>query len=144
MLPIVLRTAGLCAAIAIVAIGCARTIATSTPYEQLPPKVSAAEVSVFTDAKPDRPYKELGLIEVKKFGVGGGYGQLVLRAREEAAKIGADAIIVTRTPKTTTHTVGTVQKDRRGRNGGIVASSSEDEDPRITVTAVAWKSAPKS
>src|SRR5215208_8522326 len=114
-----LRALTLAAALALTA-ACASTQASSTPYQQRPPRHSADDVAVFTDTKPDRAYEEIGLIEVKKLGIGGGYGKLILRAREEAARMGADAIIVTRTPKTTENTVGTVSdaRGRRGRRGG--------------------------
>jgi hypothetical protein len=131
------------ALLAMVLGGCARTIASSTPYKQLPPKASAEDVEVYTDARPDRAYEELGLIEVKKFGFGDGYGQLVMRAKQEAARMGADAIIVSRRPHEITNTSGGITNRKYGRGQDVQISTSTTEEPRISVTAIVWK-APRS
>jgi hypothetical protein len=124
--------------ILLAAVGCAVTNATTTPYRQLPP-TAVGDVAVFTDAPSDRPYEEIGLIEVQKLGITGGYGQLIERARLEAAKMGADAIIVTRTPdKHSTTIANETGRNRRGQRN-IVATTTEHEDPRITVSAIVWK-----
>lgn len=127
------------AALAIV-IGCAHPIVSSTPYKTLPPKASAEEVQVFTDARPDRPYEELGAIEVKALRLPGNsdYGKLVLAARQRAAEMGADAIVVTRRPQESTTTVGSVRRDKRGNGGGYVESTDTSEQPRISVAAIVW------
>jgi hypothetical protein len=107
-------------------------------YRTLPPKASVAEVQVFTDGRPSRAFEELGLIEVSKFGRAD-YGRLIARAREEAAKMGADAILVTREKDVvSTNTTGGVSApDKRG--GRTVNSSTTTlERPRVTVTAIAW------
>ena len=117
---------------------CAKPRASSTVYRTLPPKASVADVQVFTDGRPSRAFQELGLIEVSKFGRAD-YGRLIERAREEAAKIGADAILVTREKDVvSTNTTGGVSApDKRG--GRTVNSSTTTlERPRVTVTAIVW------
>ena len=131
-----LAAAGLVASGSLAA--CARTRASTTAYKRLPPKASAADVQVFADGRPSRAYEELGLIEVSKLGLRGGYGRLIERAREEAAKMGADAILVTREKRETTTTSGGVTApDKRG-NQAINSTSTTFEEPRVTVTAIAW------
>jgi hypothetical protein len=116
---------------------CASTQANTTPYTRLPAKASAEEVEVFTDATPDRAFQEIGLIEVKNFGIGG-YGQLVMRAREEAAQLGADAIIVKRTPVKKKEMIATTKgKNKSDRRTNV--QTVEKTEPRITVRAIAWK-----
>jgi hypothetical protein len=117
---------------------CATPRASTTAYKTLPAKASPADVQVFTDGRPSRAYEELGLIEVSKFGRAD-YGRLIARAREEAAKMGADAILVTREKDVvSTNTTGGVSApDKRG--GRTVNSSTTTlERPRVTVTAIAW------
>lgn len=117
---------------------CASTRASTTAYKTLPAKASPADVQVFTDGRPSRAYEELGLIEVSKLGLRGGYGRLIERAREEAAKMGADAILVTREKRETTTTSGAINApDKRG-NRTVSSTSSTIEQPRVTVTAIAW------
>lgn len=127
---------------AFVAIGalsaCVKPRASSTAFRTLPPKASVQEVEVFTDGRPTRPYEELGFIEVRKFGRAD-YGQLITRAREEAAKMGADAILVTRENRTvSTNTTGTVNPPTRRGGRTVTTSSSTLEEPRVTVTAITW------
>jgi hypothetical protein len=132
-----LLAAGLLAASAA---GCASTRASATAYRRLPPKASAADVQVFADGRPAREYEELGLIEVSKFGLGDGYGRLIERARAEAAKMGADAILVTRERRVAvTNTAGAINApDKRGTRT-VTSSSSTLEEPRLSVTAIVWK-----
>ena len=117
---------------------CATPRASTTAYRTLPPKASPADVQVFTDGRPSRAYEELGLIEVSKFGRVD-YGRLIERAREEAAKIGADAILVTRDKEVvSTNTTGGVNKpDKRG-NRTVNSSTTTLERQRVTVTAITW------
>lgn len=116
---------------------CVRTRATSTAYRALPPK-DVREVQVFTDVAPTRPFEELGLIEVSKFGVGDSYGPLIARAREEAARMGADAIVVVRDPTETTVGQGSVSPIGRGRGQTIQTSSTTVTSPRLRVTAIVF------
>jgi hypothetical protein len=112
--------------------------ATTTAYRTLPPKASPADVQIFADGRPTRAYEELGLIEVSKFG-SDDYGQLIERAREEAAKIGADAILVTRAKEVvSTNTSGGLSgPDKRGGRT-VNSSTSTLERQRVTVTAIVW------
>ena len=122
-----------------VVIAAACATARATPFRQLPPKSSVEDVAIYTDARPDRPYEEVGLIEVQDLGLGGGYGGLITRARQEAAHLGADAIIVTRTPRKHETTVGTVSdRNKRGQRQ-VTTSTIEGENAGITVTAIVWK-----
>ena len=127
--------------VVLLAIGCATTHASVTSYRQLTPKSGPADVQVYTD-RPDRPYEEVGMIEVNKAGLTGGYPLLIERARLEAAQMGADAIIVTRTPTKTTTTVANETGRNRKGNRNIVATTTEHENPRITVAAIVWKAQP--
>ena len=94
---------------------------------------------MFTDGRPDRPYEEVGLIEVDKTGITGGYGMLIERARLEAAQMGADAIIVTRTPTKNKTTVANEVGRKKNGDRNIVATTTEHENPKITVSAIVWK-----
>jgi hypothetical protein len=105
-----------------------------TPFSTRPAKETADEVEVFTDATPDRPYEEIGLIEVDQ-ALATGYGDLVIRARQDAAQLGADAIIVTRAPKKTKELIET-GRDKHGNRSTTVV---EKEEPRILVRAIVWK-----
>ena len=119
--------------------------ATATPYKALPPKASADAVEVFTDARPDRPHEELGVIDVKSapLALRSDYGKLILEARRRAAAMGADAIIVTRRPIEHTTTTGNVTPRKKNKGGGsYVESTSTSETARISVVAIAWKAAP--
>ncbi|MCU0649950.1 MAG: hypothetical protein MUF00_18305 [Gemmatimonadaceae bacterium] len=118
--------------------GCATPRASRTVYRTLPPKTSVADVQVFTDGRPSRPFEEVGLIEVSKFGRVD-YGRLIERARGEAATMGADAILVTReTEVVSTNTSGGVSAPNK-RGGRTVNSSTTTLDrQRVTVTAIVW------
>jgi hypothetical protein len=118
---------------------CAKPRASTTAYRTLPAKASPAEVQVFTDGRPSRAYEELGLIEVSKFGRAD-YGRLIARAREEAARIGADAILVTREKDVvSTNTTGGVSGPNKRGGRTVNSSTTTLERPRVTVTAIVWK-----
>lgn len=137
------RAMWLLAVAAIVA--CVPPSANSTSYKTLPPKASADSVQVFTDVQPDRPHEELGVIDVKSspLALKSDYGQLILEARQRAAQMGADAIIVTRRPIERTTTTGSVTPRKKNKGGGTYTeSTSTSETARISVVAIAWKDAP--
>jgi hypothetical protein len=117
---------------------CAGTRASTTAYQTRPAKASPADVQVFTDGRPSRPYEELGLVEVRRTGLTGGYGQLIERARAEAAKMGADAILVTREKRETTNTSGAVSGPNKRGTRTVTSTTSTTEQPRVTVTAIVW------
>ena len=124
-----------------IAISCVAPATSATSYKALPPKASAADVEVFTDVRPDRPHEELGVIDVKQglLAFKADYGMLILAARQRAAQMGADAIVVTRRPLEHTTTTGDVSK-RKGKKGETyVESTSTSETARISVVAIAWK-----
>jgi hypothetical protein len=125
------------------AAACASTRANTTAYRQLPPKASPDLVEVYADGRPGRPYQELGVIEVTPFGIGGGegYGRLIQRARIEAAKMGADAILVTRERRQTTNTSGVINAPQRNGSTTVQSSTSTMDEPRLAVTAIVWKPA---
>jgi len=132
---------GLVAFIAPIVVACA-PVTSATTYRTLPPKGSADDVEVFTDVRPDRPHEELGVIDVKSMGLSlkSDYGKLILEARQRAAQMGADAIIVTRHPVETTTTTGSVTPARKHKAGGTyVESTSKNETARISVVAISWK-----
>lgn len=110
--------------------GCVRASATS--YRTLPPKASAEAVEVYSERLPERAFDEVGLIEV----VGAeaaSYVKLLKRAQQEGAKLGADAIIVSRRPiKSAAAVVNEV-------NGMTFASVQQGEAPRLWVVAIVWK-----
>ena len=132
------------AAALLVAVACA-PIATATTYKTLPPKASEDAVEVFTDVRPTRPHEELGVIDVKSMGLSltEDYGKLILAARQRAAQMGADAIIVTRRPVETTTTVGNVNHRKGKKGSGYTESTTTSEKARIAVVAIAWKQADK-
>jgi hypothetical protein len=112
----------------------------STAFRQVAPKSSADQVEVFTEGAPTRAYDELGVIEVSASELGDShYGDLIQKARQRAAEMGADAIIVTRDPSTRSAGFAYVPagKDNRGRL--ISATSRTIDTPRIQVSAVLWK-----
>ena len=132
---------GFLALVTPIVIACA-PITSATTYKTLPPKSSADEVEVFTDVRPDRPHEELGVIDVKSMGLSlkSDYGKLILEARQRAAQMGADAIIVTRRPVESTTTTGSVTPRRKKKSGGsYVESTSTNETARISVVAISWK-----
>ena len=112
----------------------------STAFQQVAPKSSPAEVAIFTEATPDRPYLEIGAIEVSAAELSNSrYGDLIQRARQRAAEMGADAIIVTRDPRTHTSGFAYVPPAKKKHGQLISATSRTDETPRIQVVAIAWK-----
>jgi hypothetical protein len=112
----------------------------STAFQQMAPKASPADVAVFTEAAPDRPYLEIGAIEVSAAELGNSrYGDLIQRARQRAAEMGADAIIVTRDPKAHTTGFAYLPPSKKKHGQLISATSRTDETPRIQVAAIAWK-----
>ena len=125
---------------------CTTPVTNATSYKALPAKASANDVQVFTDFRPERPHEELGVIEVKAspLALKSDYGQLILEARQRAAAMGADAIIVTRRPVEHTTTTGTVTPRKKNKGGTYTESSSTSETARISVVAIAWKDAPES
>lgn len=126
-------------------VACVPPSANATSYKTLPPKASADSVQVFTDVRPERPHEELGVIDVKSspLALKSDYGQLILEARQRAAQMGADAIIVTRRPVEHTTTTGNVTPHKKNKGGGTYTeSTSTSETARISVVAIAWKNAP--
>ena len=126
-------------------VACVPPSASSTSYKALPPKASADAVQVFTDVRPERPHEELGVIDVKSspLALKSDYGQLILEARQRAAQMGADAILVTRRPIEHTTTTGNVTPHKKNKGGGTYTeSTSTSETARISVVAIAWKSEP--
>jgi hypothetical protein len=112
----------------------------STAYRQVAPKHAVEEVEVFTDAKPDRPYQEVGTIEVAANELSNSrYGDLVQRARQRAADMGADAIIVTRDPQSRTMGLAYVPPQKKHQGQLVSGTSRTIETPRIQVAAIAWK-----
>jgi hypothetical protein len=113
----------------------------ATAFRQVAPKSSAEDVEVFTEAKPDRPYEEIGTIEISASELSDNkYGDLIDRARVRAAEMGADAIVVSRDPKTRSTGFAYVPS-RRKKNGQLVSATSRTiETPRIQVAAIVWKS----
>jgi hypothetical protein len=86
--------------------GCLPPISHGTAYERLPPKASMDDVEVFTDARPERAYREVGHIDTRATSPEfGDYGRLITDARRRAAGMGADAIIVKRRMVRETETV---------------------------------------
>ena len=68
------------------------------------------------------------------------YGKLILEARQRAAQMGADAIIVSRHPVETITTTGNVTPRKKNKGGGsYVESTSTNETARISVVAISWK-----
>jgi len=114
-----------------------------TAFKQVAPKRSPQDVEVFTDSRPDRPYEEIGTMEISAGELGKQrYGDLIELARSRAAELGADAIIVTRDPKTRTTGFAYVPPDSKKKTGQLVSASSRTvEVPRIQVAALAWKAA---
>ena len=112
----------------------------STAFKQVAPKSSAEQVEVFTEGAPERPYEELGVIEVAASELSNSrYGDLIERARVRAAEMGADAIIVTRDPMTRSTGFAYVPESRKKGGQLVSATSRTIETPRIQVTAIAWK-----
>ena len=126
-------------------ISCAPPVANVTSYAApRPAKASADSIQVFTDVRPERPHTELGVIDVKSspLALKSDYGQLILEARQRAAQMGADAIVVTRKPIEHTTTTGSVTPNTKHKGATYTESTSTSETPRISVVAIAWKAAP--
>ena len=109
-----------------------------------PAKASADSVQVFTDVRPERPHTELGVIDVKSAPLApkSDYGRLILEARQRAAQMGADAIVVTRRPIEHTTTTGSVTPQKKHKGATYTESTSTSETARISVVAIAWTAAP--
>ncbi|HEY7635347.1 MAG TPA: hypothetical protein VH763_07380 [Gemmatimonadales bacterium] len=113
----------------------------ATAFRQVAPKSSAEDVEVLTEAKPDRPFEEIGTIEIAASELGNSeYGDLIERARVRAAEMGADAIIVTRDPQMRSNGFAYVPPQRKKTGQLVSATSRTVETPRIQVAAIAWKS----
>jgi hypothetical protein len=113
----------------------------ATAFRQVAPKSSPQDVEVFTEAKPDRPYVEIGTIEITASELSNTkYGDLIERARVRAAEMGADAIVVTRDPKTRSTGFAYVPPQRKKAGQLVSATRRTEETPRIQVAAIAWKS----
>lgn len=127
--------------LATAAIACVTPATPATAYKALPPKASAADVEVFTDTRPDRPHEELGVFDVKQglLDLRADYGKLIIEARQRAAQMGADAIIVTRRPIEHSTTTGDVSKKKNRKGETYVESTSTSETARISVVAIVWK-----
>jgi hypothetical protein len=112
----------------------------ATTFRQAEPKASARQVEVFTETSPDRPFEEIGTIEIAAAELGNSsYGDLIERARARAAEMGADAIVVTRDPRTRNTALAYVPPQRRKTGQLVSATSRTVETPRIQVAAIAWK-----
>ncbi len=115
----------------------------ATAWRDVAPKTSAHAVQVFTESSPDRAYEEIGTIEVAAAELSDTrYGELIERARARAAAMGADAIIVTRNPRSRTMGVGYLSPERKKRGQVLVGSSRTVETPRIQAAAVVWRERP--
>ena len=139
------HTRAICHLALVAIVACVPPTTNATSYKTLPPKASADAVQVFTDVRPERPHEELGVIDVKSspLAIKSDYGQLILEARQRAAQMGADAIIVTRRPVEHTTTTGNVTPHKKNKGGGTYTeSTSTSETARISVVAIAWKNAP--
>lgn len=113
----------------------------ATAFRQVAPKASAEDVEVFTDVKPERPFEEIGTIEITASELSNSkYGDLIERARVRAAEMGADAIVVTRDPKTRNTGFAYVPPQHKKSGQLVSATSRTIETPRIQVAAIAWKS----
>jgi hypothetical protein len=112
----------------------------ATAFRQVAPKASAQEVEVSTEGKPYRPFEEVGVIEITASELSDSkYGDLIERARVRAAEMGADAIVVTRDPKTRSTGFAYVPAKHKKSGQLVSATSRTVETPRIQVAAIAWK-----
>jgi hypothetical protein len=117
----------------------------ATAFRQVAPKASAQEVEVFTESKPERPFEEIGTIEITASELSSSkYGDLIERARARAAEMGADAIIVTRDPQTRSAGFAYVPPQHKKSGQLVSATSRTVETPRIQVAAIAWKTVASS
>jgi hypothetical protein len=112
----------------------------ATAFRQVAPKASAEDVEVFTEVKPDRSFEEIGVIEITASELSDSkYGDLIQRARVRAAEMGADAIVVTRDPKSRSTGFAYVPRQRQKSGQLVSATSRTVETPRIQVAAIVWK-----
>ena len=126
-------------------IACSPPVTNVTSYTApRPAKASADSVQIFTDVRPERPHIELGFFDVKSspLALKSDYGQLILEARQRAAQMGADAIVVTRRPIEHTTTTGSVTPNKKHKGSTYTESTSTSETARISVVAIAWKNTP--
>jgi len=126
-------------------IACAPPVSNVTSYSApRPAKASADSVQIFTDVRPDRAHTELGFFDVKSspLALKSDYGQLILEARQRAAEMGADAIVVTRRPIEHSTTTGSVTPNKKHKGSTYTESTSTSETARISVVAIAWKTIP--
>ena len=125
-------------------VACTPSLTNVTAFEARPAKASADSVQIFTDERPDRPHTELGFFDVKSspLALKSDYGQLILEARQRAAQMGADAIVVTRRPIEHSTTTGSVTPNKKHKGSTYTESTSTSETARISVVAIAWKNAP--
>jgi hypothetical protein len=113
----------------------------TTAYRQVAPKTSPDKVEVFTEGRPERPYEELGVIEVSASELSNThYGDLIALARKRAAEMGADAIIVTRDPAVRDQGFAYVPGGKPNQGRLIAGTSRKIETPRIQVSAILWRS----
>lgn len=111
-----------------------------TVFHQVAPRGVGDSVEVYTDQHPSRKYRELGTIELTASELSDdGYGDLIARARRQAAKMGGDAILVRREPRQRMGAMAVIPARRR--RGVTVASGTARvvETPRIVVAVVAWQ-----
>lgn len=85
------------ALLAALAAACAATRASVTPFTDAPGAGVAPEAVEVITREPDGEFQELGMIEVTG-NIVAGYDALVARARLEAAKLGADVVLISREP----------------------------------------------
>ena len=129
----------LLAALALAAGACAPSTH-ATAFRQVAPKSSADAVEVYTETTPDRPYEEVGAIEVAGAELSNSrYGDLIQRARVKAAEMGADAIIVSRDPQSRTMGLAYVPHEKKKAGQLVTGTSRTIETPRIQVAAIVWK-----
>lgn len=108
--------------------GCATIRTDVTPYRTADSAVAVDSVEVISqEVRAD--HEELGLIEVRAVTTTVTYGELILRARQEAAALGADAVVISRDP---IH--GAVATPVYG---SVIASQTERA--RVWAVAIRWK-----
>jgi hypothetical protein len=113
----------------------------STAFRHVAPKSSAEQVEVFTQGVPEgRSYEELGIIEVSAPELSNArYGDLIQKARDRAAEMGADAIVVSRDPESRTMGIAYVPAHRNSGGQLVTGTARTIETPRIQVSAILWK-----
>lgn len=111
-----------------------------TAYRQAPPRANARGVEVFTDARPDRPWTEIGTIEMTASELSDdSHGDLIRRAQREAAKLGGDAILVTLDSSERITGMAVVPSGKRGSTRIVPVTGRKIETPRIRATVVVWE-----